>query len=171
MIRHAVMFGWTAEEPKSKAAGGRRTQAAARAAAGDARLRRRTRPGAGRGNFEFAVRRTSTTSRDTRFTGTTRSTGRSSGSRSADSRRARRGPVRVLTRTSPRHSHYRAPRLPRACAACLDRTINGMITSGGPDRTQRRPVTVAKGVAKPGVSSNRAGTVSPAVPGVTAPSR
>ena len=40
------------------------------------------------------------------------------------------------------------------------RSIHGMITSGGPDRAQGRPVTVGKGVAKPGVSSNRAGTIS-----------
>ncbi len=47
-----------------------------------------------------------------------------------------------------------------------NRTINDMITSGGLDRTQRRPVTVAKGVAKPGVPSNWAGTVFSLSPGV-----
>jgi hypothetical protein len=54
------------------------------------------------GNFEFAVVPTSTTSRATWSAGTTRSTGSHREAHPADSGPARRGPVRVLTRTRPR---------------------------------------------------------------------
>jgi hypothetical protein len=72
------------------------------AAAGTARLPRRTRPRPGRGTSSSPWWPTSTTSRATWSAGTTRSTGSHREAHPADSGPARRGPVRVLTRTRPR---------------------------------------------------------------------